>query len=90
MGAAQILGLNYAAIGHRSVDQMYQEFAYSECYQIMGLFDLIAGPGGKSRQLSALQVADFEDFAILHLGGRQAARYSSLLRRAYETFQRLR
>jgi hypothetical protein len=56
----------------------------------MGLFDLIAGPGSKSRQLSALQVADFEDFAALHLGGRQAARYSSLLRRAYEAFQRLK
>jgi hypothetical protein len=89
MGVAQILGLNYAAIGHKSVDQMYQEFAWSECYQIMGLFDLIAGPGSKSRQLSALQVADFENFAALHLGGRQAARYSSLLRRAYEAFQRL-
>jgi hypothetical protein len=89
MGLAQILGLNYAAIGHVSVDQMVQDFAWSECYQIMGLFDLIAGPDGKSRPLSALQAAGFEDFAALHLGGRQAARYSSLLRRAYEAFQRL-
>jgi len=90
MGTAQILGLNYAAIGHMSVDQMYQDFAWSECYQIIGLFDLIVGPGSKSRPLSALQAADFSDFAALHLGGRQAARYSSLLRRAYEAFERIK
>jgi hypothetical protein len=90
MGAPQLLGLNYTAIGHKSVDQMYQDFAYSECYQIIGLFDLIAGPGSKSRPLSALQAKNFGDFAALHLGGRHAARYSSLLRWAYEAFERLK
>jgi len=89
MGAPHILGLNYAAIGHRSVDQMFADFSRSEGYQIIGLFDLIGGPQSRSRPLAALQAVNFEDFAALHLGGGQAARYSSLLRRAFEAFERL-
>ncbi len=90
MGAPQIMGFNYATIGHLSVDQMYTAFSTSEHYQIIGLFDLIGGPAGSSRPLLALQARDFDTFAVLYNGPGQAARYSSMLRSAYAAYQKIK
>jgi hypothetical protein len=90
MGMPQIMGFNYPVIGHVSVDQMYRDFSASESYQIIGFFDLIGGPSASSRELRALQAQDFDTFAGLYHGSRQAAGHSAMLRRAFQAFKRLK
>ncbi len=90
MGIAQIMGFNYATIGHLSVDQMFRSFAATEHYQVLAFFDLICGPTINSRQLLALQAEDFETFAALHYGARQSARFVNLLPSSIEAFRRLK
>ena len=84
-----MMGFNYAAIDYESVGQMFDAFSSGERYQIFAVFDLIAGKDGDSRQLAALREKDFDLFASLHYGNRQAARYGSLLRGLYEAFEKL-
>ncbi len=89
LGLAQMMGLNYAAIGYESVGQMFDALASSERYQILAVFDLIAGPSAHSRQLEALQDQDLLAFAALHYGNRQAARYGSVVHSLFQAFQEL-
>jgi hypothetical protein len=86
LGLARMMGASFAAAGYESVGQMFDAFASSERYQIFALFDLIAGPSALSRQIHALREHDFDTFAALHYGGRQAARYGSLLASLFEAF----
>jgi hypothetical protein len=71
------------------VDGMFRAFAASERYQLFALFDLIAGEFNNNPQLIALRDGDFDSFAALHFGGRQAARYATTMRAAVEAFGRL-
>jgi len=90
MGAPQIMGFNHAAIGYPSVGGMFDAFSRDECYQMLGFFDLIAGPGATSRTLSALRSLDLATFAGLYYGPDQVARQAGRLQSAFAAFQRLR
>jgi hypothetical protein len=89
MGLVEMMGFNYALLGYQTVDGMFGAFAASERYQLFALFDLIAGEFNDNPQLMALQDQDFDAFAALNYGGRQAARYAITMRAAFEAFQRL-
>ena len=89
MGLTQLIGLNYSDIGYESVEQMFDDFSSSERYQVLAVFDFIAGPWSSSRQLRALQAEDLDGFAALHYGSSQTVRYGSVLRSLYEAFEEL-
>ncbi|MCB0192021.1 MAG: DUF3380 domain-containing protein [Anaerolineae bacterium] len=90
LGAPELLGVLHATIGYETVDQMFAAFASHERYQLLGLFDFIAGPGSASRQLAALQAGNLDVFAAFHFGVNQAARYSTTLQQVYNAYyQRL-
>jgi len=86
MGLARMMGLTYASLDYESAGQMFDAFSSGERYQIFAVFDLIAGQGGNSPQLAALRKKDFELFASLHYGSKQAARQGSTIRGLYEAF----
>ena len=67
----------------------FNAFSSGERYHLLGFFDLISGPSASSRRLKALQDQDFDAFAALHYGSRQAARYGSTLRSLFEALQLL-
>jgi uncharacterized protein YraI len=90
MGAPQIMGFNYSAIGYESVHQMFDAFSASERNQILGFFDFVKGSSSSSPGVRALQEQDFNTFAALYNGSGQAAVYGSLIARHFETFQRLK
>ncbi len=90
MGLAQMMGFNYATIGYESVEQMFDAFSSGERYQLLAVFDFIAGRSARSRQVDALRDQDFQTFAALHYGGKQAARYGATIRGLYEAFQGLK
>jgi hypothetical protein len=87
MGLAQMMGFTYASLDYESAGQMFDAFNSGERYQIFAVFDFIAGPQGRSRQLAALRKKDFDLFASLHYGSKQAARYGGMIRGLYEAFQ---
>jgi hypothetical protein len=88
MGGPQIMGFNYAALGYGSVQQMFDAFAASERNQVHGFFDFVRSRGAAAVQ--ALQDLDFDRFARFYNGSGQAEYYGSLIRQAYEAYQRLR
>lgn len=90
MGMPGILGCNHAAIGYNSVDDMYNAFASSERCQLIGLFDLIGGPGSASRTGEALADDDIDTFAALYKGSQEAAKYSAKLRQAVAAFEKFK
>ena len=79
MGLARMMGFSYAASGFESVEQMFDAFSSGERYQIFALFDLIAGPEGRSRQLAALREDDLDLFAALHYGFPEHNQYAYML-----------
>jgi hypothetical protein len=83
------MGFTFATIGYESAGQMFDAFSSSERYQILALFDLIAGPDTDTRRLAALQSKDLDTFATLQYGNHQAAKYSAILRGLYQAFQDL-
>jgi hypothetical protein len=90
MGAPQIMGFNFAAIGYESVQQMFDAFAGSERAQIVGFFDFVQGPAPNSRRILALQQQDFNTFASLYNGPGQAAKYGGLIKTTYDAFNQMK
>jgi hypothetical protein len=90
MGMTEILGCNYALIGYNSVDEMYNAFASGERCQLIGLFDLISGPEQLSREIQALRDGDIDAFATLYKGSNEAAKYGAMLRKAIDSFRKLK
>lgn len=86
LGFAGILGAGYAAAGYQSAAQMLDAFASSERFQVLARFDLLAGPGGGSRQIDALRAGDLETYATLAAGPNQAARLAAIWRSAVAAF----
>jgi hypothetical protein len=89
MGFPGISGAAYDLLGYESAGQMFDAFATGERYQLLGHFDLIAGPNAASRRVEALRQGDLEAFATLHYGPRQAALHATILRQAAVAFERL-
>jgi hypothetical protein len=89
MGLAGMMGSAFATVGYESAGQMFDAFSSSERYQILALFDLIAGPDADTRRLAALRGKDLGVFATLQYGNDQAAKYSGILHDLYQAFQEL-
>ncbi len=90
MGAPQIMGFNYAALGYESVQEMFEAFSAGERSQILGFFDFIKGASANSRPIQALQQQDFNAFAAFYNGPGQAALYGSLIESRVQLFHNLR
>jgi hypothetical protein len=88
MGGPQIMGFNYAAVGHASVQGMFDAFAASERNQVVGFFDFVRSRGQAAIQ--ALQSLDFNGFARFYNGSGQAEYYGSLIRQTYGAYCRLK
>lgn len=89
MGAPQIMGFNFAAIGYESARDMYDNFQADMRYQIVGLFDFLRGAGTTSPMVQALQRKNFIDFAGRYNGPGQAAKYGAWIERDFEIFNAL-
>lgn len=89
LGFAGMLGANFADAGYRSAAQMLDAFASSERFQVLARFDLLAGPGGDSRQVAALRSQDLARYAGLAAAPNDAARLAGALAAAADAFRRL-
>ena len=86
MGAAQIVGFNFADIGYASVQAMFAAFQGNERAQIEGFFSFVRSKG----LLEAVRNQDFDRFAAGYNGPGNVAVYSPLIRRRVVAFQQLR
>lgn len=89
MGLGGIMGFNHVLLGYDSAGQMFDAFASSERYQVLGLFDFIGGRGADAPPLRALRHNDLQAFAALFWGPAAAARYATWLAHAVAAFERL-
>ena len=92
MGAPQIMGFNYAAVGYQSVQEMFAAFSGNPSgarEQILALFDFIKGPGDSSPMLTALQAKDFVAFAQGYNGPGNATMYGARIERYRDIFVQL-
>jgi hypothetical protein len=89
MGAAQIMGFNFAKVGYDSVAGMFESFQSGLRHQLLGFFDFVKGPGSTSAMLQALQRKSFAGFATLYNGPGQAAEYGERIQQDFESFTRL-
>lgn len=86
MGLPQVMGFNFAALGFRSADEMFDAFADSaggERAQVLGMFDFVRGAKATSPMLDALRGKDWTAFARRYNGSGQAEAYGSRLKAAY-------
>ncbi|MEX2393713.1 MAG: LysM peptidoglycan-binding domain-containing protein, partial [Actinomycetota bacterium] len=59
-------------------------------FQLLGMFDFIAGPGGQGQGVAALRAGDFDRFATLYNGPGQARYYGDLIDAHVRAFHRLK
>lgn len=86
MGLPQVMGFNFAALGFKSVDAMFDAFsdaAGGERAQVVGMFDFIKGAKTTSAMLDALRTRDWVAFAKRYNGSGQAEVYGQRLKAAY-------
>lgn len=88
MGGPQILGSNFVDAGFESVGEMFDAFCASEKRQIVAFFDFLQRVD--ANPVLALQKGDFRRFAEIYNGKGNADEYSSRLKTALQTYQRLR
>lgn len=86
MGAPQIMGFNYDAIGYESVEEMFDAFSSDARSHLFGLFDFIQRDPARVR---ALQRLDYVAFAASYNGTAQAAHYGALLREQVDLFAQI-
>jgi murein DD-endopeptidase MepM/ murein hydrolase activator NlpD/uncharacterized protein YgiM (DUF1202 family) len=79
MGAPQIMGFNYKALGYETVQEMFDTFSRSAHAQLLGLFDFVRGGSSISQAIRALQTGDFLTFASLYNGPGNAAVYEEII-----------
>lgn len=87
MGAPQIMGFNFGALGYDSPEEMFDRFNEDERFHILGLFDFIKGAGGTSAMVQALQQENYEAFATRYNGSGQAGVYGARIRAHVEAFE---
>ncbi len=79
----------YGALGYESEAEMGTTLASDPRFPIIALFDWIAGAKGKSREVQALRIRDWNTFAALHYGIDRAAKQAHRLADAVEWFETL-
>jgi peptidoglycan hydrolase-like protein with peptidoglycan-binding domain len=88
MGLAQIMGFNFAALGYRSVKDMFDHMSSSVRPQLDGLFKFISVHAGGGC-LRALKSQDYVAFARCYNGSGQAQIYGSKIRDAVSSFKKV-
>src|SRR5690606_705395 len=68
MGLPQVMGFNHGLLGYETPRGMLAFMGADVRFQLLGLFDFIAGAGGRGPALAALRRADFDGFATLYNG----------------------
>lgn len=76
MGAPQIMGFHYKALGYASARDMARAFAHGESVQIVAMLAWMESSGA----LEALRDGDYVRFATIYNGPGQAHYYAQLLR----------
>ena len=84
MGAPQIMGFHFQAIGYQSVQEMFQAFGEEMSAHIQGLFDFMS-----TAMVHHLQVLNFSEFAGMYNGSGQKERYGRWIDDHYRAFKRL-
>jgi GH24 family phage-related lysozyme (muramidase) len=79
----------YSALGYDSEAEMVSTLASDPRFPIIALFDWIAGAKGRSREVQALRIGDWDTFAALHYGIDHAGRQAYRLAEAVEWFTTL-
>jgi hypothetical protein len=82
MGLAQIMGFHYKKLGYKTAKGMYQAFQKSEVNQVKGFFRFLESEKGL---LKAARNKDFDTFARLYNGKKNAKAYGSRLEKAYKS-----
>ena len=67
LGAQGIHGFNHALVGYDSAESLFAVLRSSDRLQLLAVFDLIAGPHQKTRELQALRTVDY-GCVVLDLG----------------------
>lgn len=89
MGLPQVMGFNHALLGYPSARDMLAFMAADVRFQLLGLFDFVAGARRDGPALQALRRDDFDAFATLYNGPGQARYYGELIAAHVRAFQRL-
>lgn len=89
VGLAQVMGFNHALVGYVTPQAMLSAMSRDVRYQVIALFDFIAGPSGTRAALAALRAEDFERFASIYNGAGQARHYAGLIEAHAGAFRRL-
>ena len=84
MGAPQIMGFNFAALGYASPKAMFDAFQAGEETQIRGLFRFIES----KRLITSLRQGDYVAFARGYNGPGQAEFYAGIIREYIDLFAR--
>jgi hypothetical protein len=84
MGAPQIMGFNYRAVGYRNVQEMFDTFAEGIEAHIEGMFEFMS-----PAMVRHLQRRDFTAFAGLYNGSGQKETYGLWIKKHYEAFKRI-
>lgn len=84
MGAPQIMGFHFQALGYRSPQEMFDAFTGGVSAQISGLFNFMS-----PAMVQRLQQRDFIGFARLYNGNGQKEKYGRWIKNHYNAFKRL-
>ncbi len=90
MGLPQVMGFNHALVGYATPRSLLVFMGADVRYQLLALFDFIAGARGEGRALAALRRGDFDGFATLYNGPGQARYYGELIASHVQAFRRLK
>jgi uncharacterized protein YraI len=85
MGAPQIMGFNFKAIGYNSVQRMFENFSYDVRYHIFGFFDFL-----DNSMIHSLRNNDFVSFAKSYNGSGQAETYGGWIKDHFEAAKKLK
>ncbi|MQC18068.1 MAG: DUF3380 domain-containing protein [Chloroflexi bacterium] len=77
VGLAQVMGFNHALIGYATPGEMLAAMGDDVRFQLIALFDFIAGPEGARPAVVALRRGDLERFAAIYNGAGQARHYAA-------------
>jgi LysM repeat protein len=90
MGLPQVMGFNHALLGYPSARDMLAFMSADVRFQLLGLFDFVAGTRGDGPAIAALRRGDFDGFATLYNGPGQARFYGELIAAHVRAFRRLK
>ena len=89
VGLAQVMGFNHALVGYATPRAMLAAMSEDVRFQLIALFDFIAGPERTRPAVVALRRGDLERFAAIYNGAGQAQHYAALIETHIAAFRGL-